>query len=162
MRINYYDEKEVCFDYIKTKDELKGYFSQVLYHLVEIGLWDKVRVVSDEPNVVELFKEAVTFIESAIADYKVRFKCAIHDQQFFEKFGNSIQSISLNTCEVVKNMNGLSEIKQEVQNKNGRITWFSCCSPEDLNIFIKSPLIESRLTGWFKKRGDSSLVSLFQ
>src|SRR3954463_6250351 len=81
---------------------------------------------------------------------------------YFEKFGNSIQSISLNTCEVVKNMNDLSEIKQEVQNKNGRMTWFSCCSPEDLNTFIKSPLIESRLTGWFKKRGDSSLVSLFQ
>ncbi|HVI21538.1 MAG TPA: glycoside hydrolase domain-containing protein [Bacillus sp. (in: firmicutes)] len=150
--MNYYDEKEVCFDYIKTKDELKGYFSQVLYHLVEIGLWDKVRVGSDEPNNFELFKEAVTFIESGIPDYKVRFKCAIHDQQFFEKFGNNIQSISLNTCEVVKNMNDLSEIKQEVQNKNGRMTWFSCCSPEDLNIFINSPLIESRLTGWFKKR----------
>ena len=62
---------------------------------------------------------------------------------YFEKFGNSIQSISLNTCEVVKNMNDLSEIKQEVQNKNGRMTWFSCCSPEDLNIFIKSPLIRA-------------------
>ena len=45
---------------------------------------------------------------------------------YFEKFGNSIQLISLNTCEVVKNMNDLSEIKQEVQNENGRMTWFSC------------------------------------
>lgn len=149
MRINYYDEKEECFDYIKTKDELKSYFSHILYHLVEIGLWDKVRVVSDEPNNVELFKGAITFIQSAIPDHKVIFKCAIHDQAFFKQFGNKVQSISFNTCEVVKNMNDLSQIQQEVHDKNGRITWYSCCFPDDLNIFIKSPLIESRLNGWF-------------
>jgi hypothetical protein len=108
-----------------------------------------VKVISDEPNNIELFKEAVKLIESAIPKHKVNFKCAIHDQQFFEKFGENIQGLSLNTCEVIKNIEKLPQIKEEVNNRKGRFTWYSCCFPENLNIFIKSPLIESRLNGWF-------------
>lgn len=149
MRITYYDEKEECFDFIRSKEELKNYLSLVFDHLLERGLWDKVKVICDEPNDIELFKESIKLIESAVPDHKVNFKCAIHDEQFFEKFGENIQSLSLNTCEAVKNIEKLSQIKKEVNNRKGRFTWYSCCFPEDLNIFIKSPLIESRLTGWF-------------
>lgn len=149
IRISYYDEKEECFDYIKSKDEFINYLSIVFNHLVERGLWDKVKIISDEPNNPELFKESVKLIESAIQEYKVNFKCAIHDQHFFEKFGENIQGLSLNTCEAVNNIQKLPEIKKEVNKRDRRFTWYSCCFPEDLNIFIKSPLIESRLKGWF-------------
>lgn len=149
VRITYYDEKEECFDFIKSKDEFVNYLSILFNHLVERGLWHKVKVISDEPNNPELFKESVELIESAIQGYKINFKCAIHDQHFFEKFGENIQGLSLNTCEAVNNMQKLSEIKAEVNKRGGRFTWYSCCFPEDLNIFIKSPLIESRLKGWF-------------
>jgi hypothetical protein len=149
MRVNYYDEKEECFDYIRSKDEFKDYLSILFKHLVEKGLWHKVKVISDEPTDVELFIESVKFIESAIPGHKVNFKCAIHDQNFFEKFGENIQSLSLNTCEIVKNLENLAQIKEEVNSRGGRFTWYSCCFPQDLNIFIKSPLIESRLNGWF-------------
>lgn len=149
IRINYYDEKEECFDFVRSKEDFKSYLSLVFNHLVERGLWDKVKVISDEPNNVELFMESVKLIESAIPNHKVNFKCAIHDQQFFENFGENIQCLSLNTCEAVNNIERLSEIKEKVNNKKGRFTWYSCCFPEDLNIFIKSPLIESRLKGWF-------------
>lgn len=149
MRICYYDEKEECFDYIRSKDELKEYFSLLFAHLVAKGLWDKVKVISDEPANIELFQESVKFIEASIPEQKVDFKCAIHDQGFFEKFGENIQSLSLNTCEVINNMAKLTQIKEEINHRKGRLTWYSCCFPEDLNIFIKSPLIESRLIGWF-------------
>ena len=149
IRISYYDEEEECFDYIRSKDEFINYLSIVFNHLVERGLWDKVKIISDEPNNPELFKESVKLIESAIKDYKVNFKCAIHDQHFFEKFGENIQGLSLNTCEAINNIEKLHEIKSEVNKREGRFTWYSCCFPEDLNIFIKSSLIESRLKGWF-------------
>lgn len=149
MRIVYYDEKEECFDFIKSTEELKEYFSRLFNHLVDNGLWNKVKVISDEPSNIELFKECVKFIESCLPNHKVNFKCAIHDQEFFDKFGENIQYLSLNTCEVVKNIEKLSQIKEEVKKRNGRLTWYSCCFPEDLNIFLKSPLIESRLKGWF-------------
>ena len=149
VRITYYDEKEKCFDFIKSKEEFINYLSIVFNNLIEKGLWHKVKIISDEPNNPELFKESVKLIESAIKDYKVNFKCAIHDQNFFEKFGENIQGLSLNTCEAVNNIKKLPEIKSEVNKREGRFTWYSCCFPEDLNIFIKSPLIESRLKGWF-------------
>ncbi|WP_066893385.1 DUF4091 domain-containing protein [Clostridium nigeriense] len=149
IRISYYDEKEECFDYIRSKDEFIDYLSIVFNHLVEIGLWDKVKIISDEPNNPELFKESVKLIESAIEGYKVNFKCAIHDEGFFENFGENIQGLSLNTCEAIKTIDKLSEIREKANKKGGRFTWYSCCFPEDLNIFIKSELIESRLKGWF-------------
>lgn len=149
IRINYYNEIDECYDYIRSKDELVNYLSLVFNHLVDKGLWDKVKIISDEPNNIELFKKSVKLIESAVEGYTVNFKCAIHDEDFFENFGESVQGISLNTCEAIKKNNKLSEIREKVNKKGGRFTWYSCCFPEDLNIFIKSDLIESRLKGWF-------------
>ena len=117
IRISYYDEAEECFDYIRLKDEFINYLSIVFNHLVERGLWDKVKIISDEPNNPELFKESVKLIESAIQGYKVNFKCAIHDQHFFEKFGENIQGLSLNTCEAINNIEKLHEIKSEVNKR---------------------------------------------
>ncbi len=149
IRISYYDESKDSFDFIRTADELKSYLSLLFNHLVDKGLWDIVKIMSDQPDNVELFKERVGFIESSIPSHKVSFKCAIDNQDFFEEYGENIQSISLNTCELVNNIGKLSQVKEEIGNREGRFTWYSCCFPEDLNIFIKSPLIESRLKGWF-------------
>nr|WP_307989687.1 DUF4091 domain-containing protein [uncultured Niameybacter sp.] len=149
VRVTYYDEGEECFDFIKSKDELREYLSIVFKHLVDKGLWDKVKVISDEPNNPERFKGSTEFIQSAISGHKVHFKCAIHDQNFFRNFGENVESLSLNTCEVLNNLEELDEIKTEVHKRGGKLTWYSCCFPEDLNIFICSSLIESRLKGWF-------------
>lgn len=149
VRVSYYDESKECFDFIRTREELKSYLSILFNHLIEKGLWDRVKIVSDEPNNIELFKESVLLIESAAPNHKVNFKCAIHDQNFFERFGENIQSLSLNTCELINNLEKLPEVKRQVNSRGGRFTWYSCCFPEKLNIFIKSPLIESRLKGWF-------------
>ena len=149
IRVSYYDEKEECYNYFNTKEELKEYFNIVFNHLIEKGLWDKVRIISDEPNNPELFKESVRLIESSIEGHKVNFKCAIHDQHFFDSYGENIKDLSLNTCEAINNKEKLSKIKEEVNSRGGKFTWYSCCFPEDLNIFIKSSLIESRLKGWF-------------
>lgn len=149
MRVVCYDEDTERFDFIRSKAEFREYLSQIFRHLSQSGLWEKVLVMSDEPNNVELFMETVELIESAAPELQVSFKCAIHDQHFFEKYGDNIQSLSLNTCELVNNIDNLHSTKKKLESRGGKFTWFSCCFPEDLNIFIKSPLIESRLKGWF-------------
>ncbi|AHM57903.1 hypothetical protein EAL2_808p03990 (plasmid) [Peptoclostridium acidaminophilum DSM 3953] len=149
MRVVCYDEDLGRFDYIRSKEEFGEYLRAVFRHLAGRGLWDKVKIMSDEPNNVELFKETLELIESAVPERKINIKCAIHDQHFFDNYGDNIQYLSLNTCELVNSMERLNSIKDEVNSRGGKMTWFSCCFPEDLNIFIKSPLIESRLNGWF-------------
>ena len=117
--------------------------------MVDLGLWEKVKVISDEPDNVELFKGCMAFIQSTIPGKTVQFKSAIHDQTFYESFGDNIQSLSLNTCEAIRNIDGLGDMKAAIESKGGRFTWYSCCFPDQLNIFIKSPLIDSRLIGWY-------------
>ncbi|QZY54933.1 DUF4091 domain-containing protein [Crassaminicella profunda] len=149
IRIIYYDERESCFDYIKSKEELRTYLSLLFRHLIHKGLWDKVKIISDEPNNIEIFKECGDFLQSAIPAYRLKYKCALHHQEFFERYGENIESLSLNTCELVNNISNIKTLKEEVKKRDGFLTWYSCCFPEKLNIFLNSPLLESRLKGWF-------------
>ena len=148
IRISYFDKKQEVFNYIDNKNDFKSYLKLLFNHFKNKGLWNKVRVISDEPNNAELFKEWKEFISSCV-DEKIKFKTAIHNQKFYEEFKDEISDISLNTCEVIRNIDCLEELNVEIEKKDGILTWYSCCFPKKLNTFIKSPLIESRLTPWF-------------
>jgi len=149
IRISYFSEEEQNYSYFDSKAELSEYLSLVFKHFKDMGWWDKVRIMSDEPNNIELFKEWVDFISSCADGEKVKFKSAIHHQEFYESFSSNIADISLNTCELINNIGEIENIAQKISKKGGTATWYSCCFPQKLNIFIKSPLIESRLTPWF-------------
>lgn len=149
LRIQYFDQASQTYAYVKSKEELAAYLELLFAHLVERGLWDKVKILSDEPNNVDVFRECVAFINACIPGQEVHYKCPLHHQEFFENYGENIQGLSLNTCELVNNIGSLDQIQAQVHAKGGRFTWFSCCFPEDLNIFLKSPLLETRLKGWF-------------
>lgn len=149
IRISYFDEREQTYGYFRTADEVKEYLSQVFGHLERKGLWEKTLILSDEPSDVEVFEESVELLRKAAGEKKIRLKCAIHDQSFFERYGEHIQSVSLNTCELINNLETIEELKENIQAKGGTLTWYSCCFPEAMNVFLKSPLIESRLIGWF-------------
>ena len=149
IRISYYDEPTASFRYISTKEDLTTYIRLVFNHIKAIGFWEKTLIMSDEPDDPELFKKAEQVLSEAACGSKIKIKCAIHDQKFLEEYGENIKSVSLNTCELVNNLEGIDSIQKNIQLKGGTITWFSCCFPSQLNIFLKSPLIESRLIGWF-------------
>ncbi|MGO1469364.1 MULTISPECIES: DUF4091 domain-containing protein [Bacillota] len=149
IRISYFDEKTKTFKYISNKEELRVYISLVFNHLKELGVWDRTLIMSDEPNNVELFRAGERLLKEANNGENIDIKCAIHDQEFLEGYGKNIRSVSLNTCELVKNKSKIDKLKQKMSKKGGKTTWFSCCFPQQLNIFLKSPLIESRLIGWF-------------
>lgn len=149
MRINYYNEDEELFDYIKSKEDFKEYLSLLFKHLDNKKLLDITKIICDEPDNLEIFNENVEFIQSSIPGRELKYKCAIHHQEFFEKCDLSIENLSLNTCELINNIDKLDDIKNELEEKSGYFTWYSCCFPDKLNIFLSSPTIESRLVGWF-------------
>ncbi|MGB5824410.1 MAG: glycoside hydrolase domain-containing protein, partial [Proteocatella sp.] len=149
IRVSYFDKRSKTFKYINNKEELKSYLKQVFAHINDLGIWDKTLIMSDEPDNVELFQESVELFKEASQGLEIKIKCAIHNQKFFENYGENIKSISLNTCELVNNTEKIDEIKSKIQKKDGKFTWFSCCFPSQMNIYLKSPLIESRLMGWF-------------
>lgn len=149
IRIACYDLLTDRADYVRTPEEFHDYLSCLFEHLVQKGWWDKVRIMSDEPNDISLFQEMVQKIESAAPQGKILLTCALHDQSFFQSYGEQIQNLSLNTCELLNNMPSLEKLNDNLHKKSGTLTWFSCCFPESLNIFLSSPLLESRLKGWY-------------
>lgn len=149
IRINYYNEDEKVFDYLEDKNEFAKYLKLLFDHLESRDLLDITKIIVDEPDNIEVFNENVDFIKKSSGKKELKFKCAIHHQEFFEKCNINIENLSLNTCELINNIDKLDEIKKELENKSGYLTWYSCCFPDKLNIFLESPLIESRLKGWF-------------
>ncbi|MEG2984921.1 MAG: GNAT family N-acetyltransferase [Peptostreptococcaceae bacterium] len=149
IRINYYDKDRKIFDYIKEEKDFAKYLNLLFNHLESRDLLDITKIMVDEPDNIEVFNENVAFIKKNSGNKNIKYKCAIHHQEFFEKCDINIENLSLNTCELINNINKLDDIKKELEAKNGYFTWYSCCFPDKLNVFLDSPLIESRLKGWF-------------
>lgn len=149
IRISYKDLSDGKYKYMSRKEEIRAYLNLVFSHLQDSGLWEKTLIMSDEPSNLQIFEEALALFEEAANGKNIRLKCAIHDQNFFESYSQHIQSLSLNTCELVHNIDKIIALRAQIEAKGGKLTWYSCCFPSDMNIFLKSPLIESRLVGWF-------------
>lgn len=149
IRISYYDNNKQTFDYIKEREEFEEYLRQLFNHLSEKNLIDITKIVCDEPDNDEIFKENADFIQNCIPDKILKYKCAIHHQEFFERCDLEIENLSLNTCELINNIDKIHTLKEKIKDKDGYLTWYSCCFPTKLNVYLSSPLIESRLIGWF-------------
>lgn len=149
IRINYYDKDRKIFDYIKEEKDFSKYLNLLFNHLESRNLLDITKIIVDEPDNIEVFNENVAFIKKSSGNKNIKYKCAVHHQEFFENCEINIENLSLNTCELINNINKLEDIKKELEAKNGYFTWYSCCFPDKLNVFLDSPLIESRLKGWF-------------
>ncbi|MCT4585899.1 MAG: DUF4091 domain-containing protein [Peptostreptococcaceae bacterium] len=148
IRINYYDKNDDKFKYIDSKELLKEYIEQVLKYFKDNNYQDKLRIMTDEPNDILQFKKWSEFLDS-LCDYKLRYKSAIHDQDFMDNLDDKITDISFNACLSVKANSKIEEYKNLINKKNGILTWFVCCFPKRPNNFISSPPLESRLIGWF-------------
>lgn len=149
IRLRFFDEMKGVYSYLRTREELLEYLRLLFAHLDELGLWERTMILSDEPSNVKLFEESVRLFEEAAQGREIRLKCAIHDQNFFENYRRHIRSLSLNTCELIHNFSGIEALREKIEANGGTLTWYSCCFPTPMNIFFKSPLIESRLIGWF-------------
>lgn len=145
IRIKVLDEDEKVYDFIRNKKELMEYIKALFNHLDERNLLGITKVIGDEPGSNEAFKAFSKFLEEA-SGRNLSFKYALHSDLFFKEYEGEMESFSMNTlllgdsCENGKLVGKLGDNSE-------KMTWYSCCFPEKFNIFIKSPLIESRYIG---------------
>jgi len=144
IRISFFSEEDGTYGYIDNKKELGEYIRQVFKFFSEKNLMDRVRVISDMPKNPESFKKWSKFLKES-AEMDLLIKTALHEDSFTDRL-DGISDISLSLPLLLKSKNILNEIKEKIL---GKLTWYVCWFPDKLNHFISSPLIESRLTGWY-------------
>jgi len=144
IRISFFSEKSGTYGYIDNKKELGEYIRQVFKFFNEKNLMDRVRVISDMPKNPESFKKWSKFLKDS-AGMDLLIKTALHEDSFTDRL-DGISDVSLSLPLLLKSKNILNEIKEKIK---GKLTWYVCWFPDKLNHFISSPLIESRLTGWY-------------
>lgn len=144
IRISFFSEKNRTYSYIDNKKDLGEYIKQVFEFFSEKNLIDRVRVISDMPKNPESFKKWSKFLKDS-AGINLPIKMALHEDSFTDKL-DGILDISLSLPLLLKSKNILDKIKNKIK---GKLTWYVCWFPNKLNHFISSPLIESRLTGWY-------------
>lgn len=139
----------------------------------EKKLFPAIRVVGDEPGSLEKFKAYIKFLEEC-AKEPLSCKFAVDEDQFLQSwfehvenpldhayslssllvaaYGSSAQKIG--PCEKtsddrVAHQNKGASLQRTVKKQlmSPDMTWYSCCFPQSLNFFLRSPLCESRFAG---------------
>ncbi len=144
IRIAYFSEKDGSHGYIDNREDLGEYIKQVFAFFREMKLLDRVRVISDMPKDPQAFSKWSEFLRDSAGE-ELKIKTALHEESFIERIGDT-SDLCLSLPLLLKSKDKLKEIREAVE---GRLTWYVCWFPDQLNHFISSPLIESRLTGWY-------------
>ncbi len=143
IRLRYLDEADGSYRYMRDPSEIDAYIKALEEYFIKTGQIDRVRVVADEPSNVEAFKRSVSHVHEIAPAF--RFKAAIVEPEFIEKFGDIFDDfVPILDC-VTKKFDTLSKYIKEMPEK--RYLWYVCCGPDHPNMFIKSPLSESYLIG---------------
>jgi hypothetical protein len=144
IRVRYFDVDQRQADFIKTRRELKDYLQQVFHHLQALGVWHRVKVMADEPNNAETFAQFQAFIQSC-STQPITFKFAVIHSGFLEAYPGALDSCSMISSVVCEQ---LATPDTRVAQHFNQMTWYTCCFPKNLNQFVRSPLMESRLVGY--------------
>lgn len=140
IRIRVYDEDEGVFDYIRSKKELLEYLKIIFSHLDELHLLEKTYIIGDEPDSYKIFEENAEFLRNA-TQKEIKFKNAVLNTEFFLENKDSFENCSINTLV-------LGDVIEDIIGKESeKMTWYSCCFPNEFNTFLESDILEIRLTG---------------
>lgn len=144
IRVRYYDEDRGIYDFLRKKEEIREYIKIIFDYLKDKGYWEKTKVMGDMPKDISKSKEFQSFLRSIAPDVSIKY--ALHIAEFLNKFGGQVESFSM----------ALPTLLEEYKNKDSemvkhmdKLTWYLCRFPKNFNQFIKSPLIESRLIGYY-------------
>ncbi len=148
IRIRFYDEDKELFDYLRTKNEISEYIKILFEHFKKKDYLKMTKIIGDEPSSVETFEKYSNFLNSCTTE-KLSYKYAIHTPGFFETYNDNLESFSINTLLIADYYTDKNSVYEKFKNNSNKMTWYSCCFPDTFNIFIKSPLIESRLIGFY-------------
>lgn len=142
IRLRAYDIDSDKYVFISEFKYVKQYILEILEHLRKLDIVHKTKIMADQPKTAESISELENFILSF--NDSIKFKYAIKDDGFFENYTGETESFSIILYQF------LAERSNNNFYKNiSNMTWYVCWKPSNLNQFIKSPLIESRLVGYY-------------
>lgn len=139
--VRYFDEACQKMSFIESKTELKTYFKLLFEHFKEIGVWDKVRILSDEPKIHEVTTFKASLSELKSVDKNVQIKVAFDKENVLEQLMLDIDYPVTSFYCTCNNYQQLS------QSHSGKTQYYICNYPNRPNTFLHSPLLETRIQG---------------
>lgn len=139
--IRYYDEVSETIDFVQDKLDLQHYLKMVFAHFKSLGIWDKVRIISDEPKVHEIpvFKRSLAILKSI--DPTLKIKVAFDKEEVLKAL---IEDVDYPVTSYYCTCNNYQELQQS---HPGKTQYYICNYPDKPNTFLHSPLLETRLQG---------------
>ncbi|MDU2897760.1 MAG: DUF4091 domain-containing protein [Finegoldia magna] len=144
IKVRVHDLGSSKFTFIRTKKMYEEYIRQIFEHLVEKNLWDITRIMADQPRNVGEVSEGEDLLRKIRDDVKIKY--AIMHGDFFENYDQDTENFSIILNEYIRVQNGGLKMSDKSNFRN--MTWYVCWTPFNLNQFVKSSLIESRLVGY--------------
>lgn len=144
VRVRVYDKDNSKFTFIRTKQMYKQYVTEIFNHLEEMNLWDITRVIGDQPKKVEDVSNSQSLLKEIKEDVKIKY--AIMNGDFYKDYKGYTDSFSIILNELIRVENGDLNLSDKSSLKD--MTWYVCWTPFNLNQFVRSPLIQSRLVGY--------------
>ncbi len=151
IRVNYLDKKSGSLKYMTKNEEIADYIKSLMDHLSEKGYMDIVKIMSDHPSSDKVFEEKMKFIKDAAKPHELGFKSAVFLKDIVRDHSEKLDELSICSSALLKldKEGKMTEIKEEINDRDGSVTWYVCWFPERPNNFIESPLLDNRLIGWF-------------
>lgn len=144
VKVRVYDEDKKLFTYIRTKEMYRDYVNKIFNHLLEKGLWEKTKIMADQPKKVSDISESEKFIKEIRKDVKIKYAIMMGD--FYLDYKGDTDSFSIILNELVRVNKGGLKLSEKSDLKN--MTWYVCWTPYNLNQFVSSPPSQSLLVGY--------------
>ncbi|MDB1679851.1 MULTISPECIES: DUF4091 domain-containing protein [Enterococcus] len=149
--LRYFDESTDKITFIEQAADFTAYLKQLVFHLKEIGVWERTYVTADEPksHEVEAFIQAVNDLKAI--EPSIQIKVAFDKESVL----NSLESV---IDYPVTSFYCTCNNQQQLLEKFGKkLNYYICNYPTKPNTFLHSPLLETRVQGllayYFKTDG---------
>ncbi len=143
LRIRYLDEADGCLKYVRDAEVFKDYIRSLEKYFIETKQIERVRIAADEPGDVEKYRTSLAMLAELAPNF--RCKCAINHAEFIEEFHDRIDDfVPYLRCTVVE-YDRLMQYYKDYPDK--RFLWYVCCGGASPNNFLRTALIENRMTG---------------
>jgi hypothetical protein len=147
IRVRYLDRTTGRYRFVREREELDAYIGALEKHFAANGWIDRVRILADEPNDLQLFRSRLDALRKAAPRF--RYKVAINHTEFIrEKFEGMRDYVPLLSC-IAAEYGRLSELRSSIP---GKLLYYVCCHPPQPNTFIGSPSLECRLIPWLAEK----------
>lgn len=140
LRIRYYDAASGTFKFMRARAELEDYIHALETHIRERGWIERVRVMADEPDDVELFKTRWELLHRLAPSFQLRV--AINHIEFLQQDIPNLHDAVPVLPHATREYRKLMAQREQLP---GKLLYYVCCNPKRPNTFIQSPSLESRV-----------------